>query len=249
MTRKISSTSTVIIRFIVLVVCLLPLVAFSQKAIKIKPLEKLQLAIPEPSDMAIAPDGKVAYIVSDNGLLFETDLQGKVLRESSLKGYDFEGVWVDDKTVYVVDERTRKIYQVDRLTLEATGSIEVPYMASRNKGYEGICFNQTVGKFLLITEKDPAQIFEVDLNSGRVTKETEIKKIGDISSITWYNNKIYILSDEDHELWELEPRTYKVERKFNLPIINPEGVFFGLDGKLYVVSDDMAKLFIFDKLP
>lgn len=233
----------------VLVLLMMPCVSLAQKAVKLKPIEKISLSIPEPSDIALAPDGKVAYVVSDNGLLYETDLAGKVLRESSLKGYDFEGVWVDDKMVYVVDERTRKVYQVDRVTLETVGSVEVPYMAGRNKGYEGICYNPVIGKFLLVTEKDPTQIFEVDLHIGRVRKETEIKKIGDISSISFYNDKVYILSDEDHELWELDAKTYKVERKFNLPIINPEGLMFGLDGKLYVVSDDMATLFIFDKLP
>jgi uncharacterized protein YjiK len=120
-------------------------------------------------------------------------------------------------------------------------------MAGRNKGYEGITYNGTKGVFLLATEKDPSFIFELD-QTWHSNNEIDFKGLGDVSAITFYDGKIYVLSDESHQLWMCDALTYKPIRKFYLPIINPEGVAFDKSGNLYIVSDDRAILYHFGPL-
>ena len=57
--------------------------------------------IPEPSDIVYDKDTKHYFIVSDHGILFETDLAGNIIRKAHDEGMDFEGVEVTDSFVYV----------------------------------------------------------------------------------------------------------------------------------------------------
>lgn len=218
------------------------------QAVKLKPVSKTHLRIPEPSDVCLAPDGQHLYIVSDNGLLFKTDLNGTVVMESPLRAYDLEGVYADEQWVYAVDERTRKIHLLEHKDLKQRFVYEVPYMASRNKGYESITYNPVRKALILISEKDPTTIFELDGNY-RVNNEVEFNGLSDISAATFYNGKIYILSDEAHQLWECDADSYAPLRKFKLPVINPEGVCFDKAGNLLIVSDDRGILYNFGPLP
>jgi uncharacterized protein YjiK len=220
----------------------------AQKPLRLKPVNQFHLSIPEPSDLCLTPDGAHFYIVSDNGLLFETDLNGTVTRQSTFSAYDLEGCYADADNVYIVDERTRKVHLLDHKNLQKHHTYEVPYMASRNRGYESLCFNPAKSSFLLISEKDPSTIFECDA-SWRVQNETDFKGLSDISAATYYDGKLYLLSDEAHQLWEVDATTYSPTRKFELGIINPEGVAFDKSGNLYVISDDRAILYHFGPLP
>jgi uncharacterized protein YjiK len=213
---------------------------------KIKPLKSFHTEVKEPSDIALHPTKDTYFVVSDNGFLHEVDSLGKILRTADFEGFDTEGVWAKDGFVYVVEEMVRKIrvFAIDDLTLVRT--VTVPYQGGRNKAYEAITFNPVRNRFILITEKDPVYLFELDENLT-VQNEIELKKIArDISAATFHNGFLWLLSDEDREIIQMNPQTYEVIQRWVIPVNNPEGIVFNRKGELIIVSDDMEKFYFFD---
>ncbi len=219
--------------------------AQKQKTIKIKPERKIYINIPEPSDICIHPNGTSFFIVSDNGYLFETDLEGTVIRKADLKGLDYEGVYADENYVYVVDEFSRTITVLDINTLEIKKTVPIPYSGGRNAAYEAITFNKTTNKFLLFTEKNPIYLFELNENFQK-ENEIDLSKISrDISAASYHNNHLWLLGDEDMMVYKLDPKTYKVVNCWKVPIVNPEGLTFDQKGNMLILSDDMQLLYYF----
>ena len=212
----------------------------------LKPTQKFNIAIEEPSDIAYCAESTSCYVVSDNGQLYETSTEGKVIRKGNLLATDLEGVFAQGDFVYGVDERLRKIYKLDRQTLTVKGVFNVPYSGPRNSGYEGIAFNSSKNCFVLVIEKNSPTILELD-TLFRVINEVVIK-VQDISAVTFQNGKLILLSDEEQAVLVLNPETYSIEKRFKIPVINPEGIAFLSDGRMMILSDGMNKLFYFNPL-
>jgi uncharacterized protein YjiK len=218
----------------------------AQKIKVLKPVKSIAVAIPEPSDICYSSKTDTFYIVSDTGKLFETTIDGKIIRKVKQKDTDFEAVYADEKNVYAVDETNRNIYEYDSNTLNLNRIINVPYNGGRNKGYESFTFNTDKNKFILITEKDPIILFELDTDF-KITKQIPLNGIAkDISSANYYNNFLWLLSDESMMLMKLNPNTYEVIEKWSLPVINPEGFAFDKKGNLLVTCDDMQRIYYFN---
>ena len=215
--------------------------------LKLKPTEKLSIDIPEPSDVALAHSGQSLFIVSDDGYLFETDLKGKVLRKAeTYKGVDDEAVYADENYVYAVEEfsRTIKLFDLETLTLQRT--YEMPYHGGRNKSYEAFTFNKARNRFLLITEKDPTYLFELDKSFEKINT-IDISHIArDISAATVYNGYVWLLSDEDRSIYKLNAETYEVLSQWEIPVLNPEGLTFDTNDNIIVISDAMRKIYYFN---
>jgi uncharacterized protein YjiK len=205
-----------------------------------------RVQVKEPSDICFTPKGNTLYMVSDDGLLYETDLNGTILRQSPVMGVDFEGVHADADYVYVVDEFTRKIHQLRHEDLQAVRTVEVPYSGGRNMAYESITFNHKKGVFIIITEKYPIQVFELDASLRKIN-EVRFTGVRDVSAATWYNNELWLLSDEDRMVLRVDPQTYAIKERFRIPVINPEGLAFDAAGNLLVCSDDLRRLYFFPK--
>lgn len=226
--------------------CLVSLSLQAQKAIKLKPTKHVSIAVPEPSDICYDATSNSCYIVSDQGILFETDLEGKVIRKKVEKDTDFEAVYVDSNNVYAVDESGRTIYQYDKKTFKVTKTTTIRYDGPKNKGYESFTFNPIKKSYLLITESNPVLVIELDLNFN-VVKQTDISGIAkDISSARFYKDDLYLLSDEDMQLIKVNSDTYDVIQKWSLPLINPEGLAFDKEGNLLITCDDMQRLYYFN---
>lgn len=212
---------------------------------KIKPVKVQAVKVNEPSDICLAPGGNSLYMVSDNGVLYETALDGKIMREAKFTGYDFEAVHSDNEYVYVADEMTRTIHLYDHKNLQLQRSIRVPYHGGRNHGYESITYNKKKNALILITEDNPIWIFELD-NDFKVKNEVKFKGARDISAATWYNDHLWFLSDEDRTVFKINPDTYEIEAAWVIPVLNPEGITFDQNGQLIIVSDDLSKLYYFN---
>lgn len=215
------------------------------KTPKIKFESSVSLKIPEPSDIALSPSGNSFYIVSDNAILFETNLEGKIIRKSDvIKGIDFEGVWSDEKYVYVVDETTRKIHLMSHKDLKQVRTLNFTYSGGRNKGVESITFNKAKNAFVIITETEPSMIFEVDSNFVQLN-EVEWHHSRDVSAATYYQNHIWILSDEDMTVFKCNPTTYEVVGKWKINVLNPEGIAFDNNNRMIILSDDLERMYFF----
>jgi len=216
------------------------------KAEKIKPYKKFHTQVKEPSDICVNPKNENFFVVSDNGFLHEVDTLGKIIRTADFEGYDCEGVYADENFVYVVEEMVRKIRVFDIATLELKRTVVLPYQGGRNKAYEAITFNNKKGHMIIITEKDPIYLYELDENLN-FYNEIHLGNIArDISATTFYDDRLFFLSDEDREIIEVRPDDYSVKKRWKLPIINPEGLVFTKKGELIVLSDDMEKFFFFN---
>jgi uncharacterized protein YjiK len=211
-----------------------------EKAPLIKPNSSTALSIPEPSD--IATDGQYFYIVSDRGYLYKTELNGKVVAKSDFSGVDFEAVCVVGEQLIVADEGARKVYYFNKQSLKKERTVVLNYDAATNRGVEGITFNAVKKEFYLFTEKDPVSCLVYD-EQWQLKNYFIIRNISDASAACFYNNQLWILSDEDAAIYLLNVETEQVEMKYRLNLINPEGFCFGTNGVLSVCSDDMQKIF------
>jgi len=203
---------------------------------------KIRLAIPEPSDVCANGKGTGYFVVSDNGYLFEIDLSGKVLRKAEFEGTDFEACYLKGDSLWVVDELTRFVHFFNPTTLVKTGTREVSYNGGRNRGFEALCFNPVLNKWMVFTEKDPTWAFTLEGNL-EISNRNKIKGLPDLSSATFHDGKVWLLSDEAHTLYQCDPVNLKIEKEWSVPIINPEGLVFSPEGNVLVLSDDMATLF------
>lgn len=209
---------------------------------KIKPQSKFKTNVPEPSDIARHDNGY--YAVSDNGYLFEINNQGKITRKAQFKGVDFEAICIKDDYIYVSDETPRRIYQFRIADFSLVNTFHVPYHGGNNSGFESLTFNEDRKKFILISER-PTIIYELDLSFQKIN-EIDLKGYSDISSVVYHNHKIWILSDEDMTVSRLNASDYKVEKRFKIPVHNPEGISFDASMNMIICSDDLRTIYTFN---
>lgn len=215
-----------------------------EKTLKIKYNKTFKTDVPEPSDGCLSANQQSLYVVSDNGFLFETNLEGKILRKSNVVGIDFEAICLVNDVLYISDESARKIYCINPADLTLNKIYNLNYSAARNSGFEAITFDQKSKLFYLVSEKSPI-VIRVYNEQFQQINEINFDAASDISGAQFYENKLWLLSDEEHLLIQLD-EIFKVVKKYDMKILNPEGFFFNNQGALTVISDDMAKLYQFD---
>jgi uncharacterized protein YjiK len=209
----------------------------------LKPIAHQWVAgIQEPSDISVSKNGY--FMVSDHGKLYATDATGKVLQKATEEGADYEGVYAWNDKVYVSEESFRKVCVYDALTLKFISSYPVNYSGGRNDGVEAICRNETKNCFVLITEKNPSVLFETDTNFQIISERPS--PVEEVSAVTWHNGSLYILSDEAHTVYKVDPTTYSILAQWPVMVTNPEGICFNSKGELIILSDDRAMFFTFN---
>lgn len=221
----------------------------AQLVYKIKPKKKINLAISEPSDICLAEDKKSYFVVSDQGFLYQLDLDFKVIKKSKILFNDAEGVMHYKGQIYLVEERIRMVACVDMSKDELLSKKEILYGGGKNKGFESICYNPARERFILFTEKNPITLYEVIQLDGvdvQVTNRKEINLNGDVSGVTFYKGKLYAISDENHCIYRMNPNTYQVEVIWEFSLLNAEGICFAPNGDLIIVSDDLQLIHVFD---
>ncbi|BDD86014.1 SdiA-regulated domain-containing protein [Desulfofustis limnaeus] len=204
----------------------------------------MDAAIAGPSDICLHPDGGTLLIVSDKGALFQADLDGEIKRRAPFHGGDFEGVYVHEKKIYVAEERDRLVYRFDSDSLEREKTYSVPYEGKRNSGYESVVFNRARDVFLLITEKDPVIVFELN-GDFEVLKRFPLDVAEDISAATWHEGFLWLVSDEERAVLKLDPHSYEVLQRWEVPSVRkPEGIAF-VGETMMLVCDAERRLYYF----
>ncbi len=214
---------------------------------KITAQKYINLAVAEPSDIAFDTESGNYFIVSDNGYLSECDTTGKIIRTAHTSGWDFEGVEVVNNAVYVSDESARQVIKYNKQTLEVENTYQLSYNGGRNEGFESLTYNTKKSCFVLISEKNPITIREynnefVQLNQYQFTASR------DVSSARYFNDAIYLLSDEDRCVLKCDASSYKVLNKQSVNIINPEGICFDNKARMLIAADDIQRLYYFATL-
>lgn len=234
-----------ILKPVLIIVTSILLLSFIGLKNVLKYAEYVSLKIPEPSGISYCDVIDGFYIVSDNGFLYKTDKNGKVVSKADYVGFDFEDVLFVDNQIFVVEEMTRDILVFNN-DLEKIKTYHIEYNGGRNKGFESIAYNPDNQHFYMAVEKEPCYIYEFDKHFNQINK-TVFKNAGDISALTFYNNHLYVLSDEDNAVYRINKKTFEVIKTYYFSIINPEGICFNNKGQMYIVSDDMERLFTFDE--
>lgn len=222
----------------------------------VKPLGTLEkvnefdLDITEPSGLSFGPGGNSLLIVSDNtNKVYETDLQGNVIRELEYVGSDLEGVTFNEGTqiVAVAEERKRQIVfldypngiEMERIDITTGGSTD-------NKGLEGLSFNKNNSAYYLVNEDVPGELIVWNKQFGNISK-TELRFASDYSAIfvDTRNALLWIVSDESQALYKCDYNA-NILKEYTLPYTKFEGVVVDADQQLvYLVNDKTFKLFVF----
>jgi len=199
----------------------------------------IKLNIAEPSDLCERIDGQGFVIVSDQGKIFETDTEGKVTRISPFTGVDFEACCTFNGGYLVVQERLRKVSFLNT-NLEEQYSKVIPYFGGKNKGYESIIYNDEENKIILITEKEPIHVMELNTDL-EVVNDRIFDYEGDISSGVYHDGFYHLLSDENYEVLKVRTSDLSILTKQKVKVLNPEGIC--IKGKsTLILSDNMATL-------
>jgi uncharacterized protein YjiK len=130
------------------------------------------------------------------------------------------------------------------LNLQLVSSVYVPYEGGRNKCFESITKDKN-GNWLMITERDPVWMIRFNQDFKEISR-IKIPTNSDVSAATRYQNKLYLLSDESAEIWEIEEASGAIITKYKIPVLNPEGLAIADNGNIYVLSDDGHQLIVFN---
>ena len=203
--------------------------------------KSVELHIPEPSDICRSSNGGY-FVVSDNGILYKLKSDYTVEQKSDKLGFDYEAVCANDSEVFVSDESLRQIAIYNASDLKLKSVKYFSYQGARNMGMESLTYDPIRKVFIGFTEKDPSLLLKFD-ESFKIISEIPVSGIREVSGITYYNNYLWALSDEEMAVYKLDPTTFTIISKWTISILNPEGICFSEDGKLLIISDDMEKLF------
>jgi uncharacterized protein YjiK len=233
----------------ILLLLLIPLMSFKHEPLfpkvkHLKPFWHHDLRIDEPSDICISSeDPNHFFIVGNRGTLAEVDENGKVLRHTKQDGSDYEAVCVKDNMIYAIDESLRRVDLIDPKDFTVKKDYFLSFAGARNKAFEGITYNPNTKHFIAIIEK-PGVIMELN-EDFQLLSMKHSKKFRELSSITFHDNFLWLLSDEDHTVMKVNPTDYSVIDEWMIPVINPEGIVFDKEGNLVIVSDDEGTLYKF----
>ncbi len=216
-------------------------------------LEKMSvhdLDILEPSGLSFGSGGNTLLIVSDNtNKVYETSLEGDIVRELAFEGNDLEGVTynADEDIVAVAEERKKEIVFLDytdgneqeRFQINTGGS-------SENKGLEGLSYNPNNSAYYMVNEDLPGELIIWNKQYGIISK-TELHFADDYSAIfvDTQNAILWIVSDQSQALYMCD-YSATVLKEYLLPRDKFEGVTIDTENKLlYLVNDSSAELYIY----
>jgi len=212
---------------------------------------ELSADIPEASDLAF-DDENTLWTVSDRtAMVYPLSTTGQSsAKPFKLDARDVEGVAFDSrsKNLFVVDEATSKIVEVDR-----KGAVRGDFTVDVQGGYtgiEGIAYDPETDGFVLVHERNPTEVIFVDRHgtvTSRATVATE-----DLSAVTIdrRSGHILVVGRFEEAVIELDRKGKRLNR---LPVNIPgvEGIALDDAGRLYLVTDRGSRapstLYVFAK--
>jgi uncharacterized protein YjiK len=230
-------------------------------------------AIDEASGICYSADNDALFVVSDKGVIYKLDMQGKILEQHTHKSaagkkYDYEGVACDDANgnVIVAVEGKDNLHTIEQSDLSAllknnqgkpTGDIVRPdndtlFKDDKGKtGIEGITINDgsvyvSNQSLVAYPGKDSSFVFTVDdsfADAPNIDRVIDHKQL-DIVGLSFHKGIMYMLSATNHKLIAYNVDEEKVVSTKDLPAgIDAEGVAFDNAGNIYFADDKNGKVY------
>jgi len=217
---------------------------------KLEKISEFYLDITEPSGLSFGPDGNTLLMVSDNtNKVYETDLEGNVLRELAYIGSDLEGVTfnANEQIVAVTEERARQVVFLDYQNGDEQNRFDITTGGTTdNKGLEGISYNSINDAYYIVNEDVPGEMIIWKENYSNIST-TKLHFASDYSAIfvDTKNAFVWMVSDESQAIYKCDYNA-KLLKEYPLPGTKFEGIAIDVDKQLvYLVNDKTFKLFIF----
>ncbi|MEN8193844.1 MAG: SdiA-regulated domain-containing protein [Bacteroidota bacterium] len=215
---------------------------------KLELISSFNLQVDEPSGLCFSLDMESLWTVSDNTRkVYKIDLTGKTQKTLSYTGNDLEGVAINpkDSTIWVAEENLSQIVQLDTLGNELN-RITVTG-AGGGSGLEGITINSANNHFILLKEKNPGVLIELD-EEFNLLEYKRISFANDYSGIFYesQNQHLWIVSDQNEKVYKCDMEGV-VLIEYPIDVDKAEGIAVDINNDLvYVVSDDTEKLYVFE---
>lgn len=217
--------------------------------------EKVIAKIPEASGISYSEKSNTLFVVNDEGSIYELSKKGKILREKKIGKYDFEGIAVDDinNVLLVADEKNDTILVISKDNFKKQKKISikrkfegVKILKKGSDGIEGIALHNN--KIYLSNQSDKLYpkddssvivIIDYDLKNKRQKIKNIINHgLTDISGLTFFDDILYMISDNNNMIVSYDIKKKKILRKDKLPKkFAQEGITFDNKGNLFIADD------------
>jgi len=206
----------------------------------------LSSTIPEPSGIVYCQKNNSLLIVSDSRFdIYETDLNGRVLRTIPTTSTDMEGITLSagGDSIFVVEERNQLVscYAWNGARLF---SFPVKVATLDNNALEGVALGPQRHLFV-INEKNPRLLLEFAGTAELWRKE--ITAVNDLSDICYdaTEDVLWLVSDESRKVVKLSTAG-EVLAEWLVPFDKGEGITF-VGNTMYIVNDADAHMYLFAK--
>ncbi len=206
------------------------------------------IAVLEPSGLAVDSSGNILYVVSDNSAqVYKLSTTGNVLQTYGYEGNDLEGVSTfTENKLLLTEERTKELVVFDIITGQFSNHVINYTNNDANSGIEGVTYDANSNTIFILNEKNPGLLIRLRSDFS-VIAEYELDFANDYSGIFYesLSNNLWIVSDQSKIINKCT-LTGEVIESYSINIEQAEGIAIA-NNKIYVVSDAEAKLYTFLK--
>ncbi len=207
--------------------------------------KKIPLSFKDPSSICHDQSQNCYYMVNDLGQIAKIDQKGMTTKQEKVPGaYDLEGLCLLGNELYLIDERFRTVFIVDKNTFKLLRSFKVKDAGALDRSYEGIFYNPSSESLTLISEQ-PVKIYELDYEF-KPYHQAALNAFDQVSDAVFYDNFLWLLSSQNNRVYKVDTQTYLIKKSWSIPVEDAEGLAFLNKNKLAVVSDNLKTLYILD---
>lgn len=211
-------------------------------------LSTFDVAVSEPSGLAINSGGTVLYTVSDHtAQVYSLTTEGSVMQTFSYKGDDLEGVSTFKRNkLLLAEERTKDLVEFD-MTTGAFLKHRINYKNNdENSGIEGVANAENLNAIFILNEKNPGKLLRLRSDYS-VSVEYDLTFASDYSGIFYDSDlkELWIVSDQNRTLNKCTLKGVLIEN-YSIKVTQAEGIAIA-NNKIYVISDAEEKLYIYKK--